>query len=122
MKSLIFIFLILTTISNIKGSFSIGELLNYLQEKGLYELLVEVKLYFGTDISISICKEMVKTYDCEEIVRIYISPSGTRPFEDRETKIKKAKQLMNEYRIKLIKAGVGLNEIDEMLEILMKAS
>ena len=64
--------MILTTISNIKGNYSIATLLNYLQEKGLYELLVEVKSYFGNDVSISICKQLVATSDCETLVRVYI--------------------------------------------------
>ena len=123
MKPLIFLFLILTTISNIKGDYSINTLLNYLQEKGLYELLVEIKSYFGVDVSISFCKQLIETGDCDTVVRVYISVSNCRPDgDDREEIIKKAKQIIKENRMTLIKAGYTLDEIDKMLEILMKAS
>ena len=123
MKPLIFLFLILTTISNIKGDYSIASLLNYLQEKGLYDLLVEIKSYFGADVSISFCKQLVKAGDCDTIVRVYISTNNSRPDgQDREAITKKAKQIINENRMTLIKAGYTLEEIEEMLEILMKAS
>ena len=122
MKHLIFLFLILTTISNIKGDYSINTLLNYLREKGLYDLLVEVKSYFGVDVSISFCKELVKSYDCETIVRVYISTNNFRPGEDGETSLNNANQIINEYRKALIKAGYTLDEIGNMLEILMKAA
>ena len=120
MKPLIFLFLILTTISNIKGDYSINALINYLQEKGLYEFLFEVKSYYGNDVSISICKQLVKSNDCETLVRVYISASNCRPDEDREANIKKANQIINENRMTLLKAGCTLDEIDKMLEILIK--
>ena len=114
--------MILTTISNIKGDYSIDTLLNYLQEKGFYELLVEVKSYFGTDVSISFCKQLIKNSGCETVVRVYISPNNCRPGEDRETNLKKANQIINEYRMALIMAGYSLDEIQKMYEILMKSS
>ena len=93
------------------------------KEKGLYELLVEVKSYFGNDVSISICKQLVATSDCETLVRVYISVNNCRPDGvDRVAIKKKANQIINEYRMTLIKAGYTLEEIEEMLEILMKAS
>ena len=123
MKSLIFLFLILTTISNIKGDYSILTFLNYLQEKGLYDLLVEVKSYFGTDVSISFCKQLVQNSDCDTIIRVYISTNNSRgDGQDRETIIKKAKQMIDENRKALIKAGYTLDEIDKMLEILLFAA
>ena len=121
MKPLIFLFLILTTISNIKGDYSIEAFLNYLQEKGLYDLLVEVKTYFGTDISISFCKELIKSIDCDTVVRVYISPNKCRPGEDRETNIKNANQIMNEYRKRLMLAGYTLEQIQKLVDILMEA-
>ena len=123
MKPLIFLFLILTTISNIKGDYSILTFLNYLQEKGLYDLLVEVKSYFGTDVSISFCKQLVQNSDCDTIIRVYISTNNSRgDGQDRETIIKKAKQMIDENRKALIKAGYTLDEIDKMLEILLFAA
>ena len=120
MKPLIFLFLILTTISNIKGDYSIEAFLNYLQEKGLYDLLVEVKSYFGVDVSIEFCKELIKSYECETVIRVYISTNC--PGEHRQTNIKNPNQIINENRMALIKAGYTLEEIEEMRRILMKAA
>ena len=39
--------LALTIIINIKCDYSIDSLLDYLQEKGLYDIIVEIKAYFG---------------------------------------------------------------------------
>ena len=123
MKPLIFLFLILTTISNIKGDYSINTFLNYLQEKGLYDLLVEVKSFFGTDVSISFCKQLSKTVDCDTVVRVYISTNNSRGGdEDREIIIKKANQMIDENLKALIKAGYTLEEIEEMRKILMRAA
>ena len=113
--------MILTTISNIKGSYSIEALLNYLQEKGLYDFLVEVKSYYGNDVSISFCKELVKSYDCETVVRVYIATNGCRPDEDRETNKKNPRQIIDEYRIALLKAGYTLEQIQKLVDILMEA-
>ena len=35
------------------NEYSIDEALNYLQSTGLYEVLVQVKYYFGNDVAIS---------------------------------------------------------------------
>ena len=72
---------------------------NYLQETGIYGLLIEIKLYFGNDFSIAFCKELYKSNDCDIIVNIYI-PSGSRPEEQ-----KTLWQIINEYKDILIAAG-----------------
>ena len=73
----LFTFLLaLTIIINIKCDYSIGSLLDYLQEKGLYNIIKEIKSYFGDDIAIDVCKSFVETIHCEDVVRIYIISSG----------------------------------------------
>ena len=72
MKLLIVILLNLLTISNIKGDYSITSFINELQEKGIYDILVELSYYIGCDVSISLCKELYKTNDCETVIRVYI--------------------------------------------------
>ena len=44
------------------NEYSIDEAINYLQSTGLYEVLVQVKYYFGNDVAISLCKEFVHSY------------------------------------------------------------
>ena len=65
MKHLISLLLILAIFSSANGGYSINEFLNYLQETGIYGLLVEIKRYFGNDVSIAFCKELHKSNDCE---------------------------------------------------------
>ena len=69
--------LALTIIINIKCDFSINYLLDYLQEKGLYDIIKEIKIYFGDDIAIDVCKSFVETVHCDEVVTkyIYIGPN-----------------------------------------------
>ena len=102
MKSLFTLLLILATFSSINGGYSLHELLNLLQENGIYELLVEIKRYLGIDVSISFCKELYKSNDCETIVRVYI-PNGVRP--DNPGDQKTLEQLIIDYKKILIKAG-----------------
>ena len=77
MKALTLLISLLIVLNNIKANFSIKDFLNFMQEKGYYDIIVEVKLYFGKDIAIEICKGFVQSDDCEELVRVYI-PNTTR--------------------------------------------
>ena len=77
------------------NEYSIDEALNYLQSTGLYEVLVQVKYYFGNDVAISLCKEFVLSYDCEQIIKTYISSPSKAPSIRKRTlknKIKKYPQ------------------------------
>ena len=116
MKSLIFLFLILTSISNIKGDYSISPFLNFLQENGLYDFLASIKHYFGDDICIDICKELTKTYDCYTLVKIYF-PSNSRGIVENG----EAEKIMDEYEPNLRTAGYKSFEIKRMRDILMRA-
>ena len=119
MKSLIILFLILTSISNIKGDYSIDTLLNYLQEKGIYDLLAEIKYCYGNDISINVCKELVQSSDCETVVRVYISSrSNSRSNEGSNA----ATNIINYYYQILRKAGYNPYIIDKIAKIMMNAA
>ena len=85
MKTIRFLFYTMLLLSNIKilrGDFSIDTLLDYLQEKGYYDIIQAVKTYFGDDIAIDVCKEFVQSNHCEEVVRVYMTtqtPDVDRP-------------------------------------------
>ena len=77
------------------NEYSIDEILNYLQSNGLYEVLMEVKYYFGDDVAIALCKEFVQSNDCEKIIRTYIPSQSKAPSIRKRTlknKIKKYPQ------------------------------
>ena len=113
MKSLIILLFSLLTISNIKGDYSIHPFLNYLQEKGIYDLLVEIKIYFGNDIAICFCNDLFHSKDCEEVINIYIA-SGARPNGPGENKT--LKQIANPYKLKIRKATLLTDaEIDNII-------
>ena len=85
MKTFEFLLCIIFILSNvgIKGStYSIDNLLNYLQETQYYDIIYQVKLIFGDDIAISVCKSFIATNQCEDVVRIYMDPAG-RPGQNR---------------------------------------
>ena len=78
MKAIRYLFYMMLLLSNIevlKGDYSIDTFLNYLQEKGYYDLIQAVKTYFGDDVAISVCQELVQSNDCETVVRIYMTNS-----------------------------------------------
>ena len=76
MKVITFLLFIIFTFNG-DSTYSIDALLDYLQESGYYEIIYQVKIYFGDDIAIDFCKEIVKTNQCEEVVRIYMSSSSS---------------------------------------------
>ena len=75
MKTIIYLFYMMLLLSNIgvlQGDYSIGSLLDYLQEKELYDLIQTLKIYFGNDVAIDVCKELIQSNDCEIVVRVYM--------------------------------------------------
>ena len=112
MKPLFTLLLILATFSSINGGYSINEFLNYLQETGIYDLLVEIRRYLGIDISISFCKDLFQTNDCETIVKIYM-PSGARG--DNPGEQKTLDQIVREYKKYLIAAGFYKIKVNKKL-------
>ena len=77
MKAFVVLMLCSLIVLNVKADYSIDSFINYMQEKGYYELLELIKYYYGIDIAIDFCKELIKTYDCSLLIRVYI-PSRAR--------------------------------------------
>ena len=75
---LLFIIFILSNAGVNASSYSIDTLLDYLQEKEYYEIIYQVKLAFGDDIAISVCKSLIATNQCEEVVRVYMDNDSSR--------------------------------------------
>ena len=73
MKALFIILLSLIIVLDVKADYSFETFINYLQEKGYFELFEQIKHYYGNDIAIEFCKELIKSADCEQVIRIYIS-------------------------------------------------
>ena len=120
MKSLMILLLIFATISNIKsGDFSIDTFLNYLEEKGLFSLLAEIKYSFGDDISIAFCKELIKSPHCETVIRVYM-PARARQINPGEENIEKIAQVIDNYKTILFKAGFLYSEIERVKNLMMK--
>ena len=66
----------------LNGNYSIDSFINYLQESGYYDILVEIKYSLGDDVAIALCQELViQTNDCEYIIRVYMAPKygGANP-------------------------------------------
>ena len=78
MKLLFTLLLTIAIFINAKGDFSINPLLDYLQESGYYQILAQIKYHIGEDIAIDVCKDLVKSIHCEEIIRIYIPPGPSK--------------------------------------------
>ena len=78
MKLLFTLLLTIAIFVNVKGDFSINPLLDYLQESGYYQILAQIKYHIGEDIAIDVCKDLVKSIHCEEIIRIYIPPGPSK--------------------------------------------
>ena len=77
MKRHLVLFILL--IIYVKSQYTINTFIDYLQKKGYYEIIYEVKIAFGDDVSIDICKELALSSQCEEVVRVYMpsQPSGS---------------------------------------------
>ena len=68
-------------------TYSIDALLDYLQESGYYEIIYQVKIYFGNDFAIDFCKEIVKTNQCQEVVTVYMAYSSSPSYMQHCPKI-----------------------------------
>ena len=77
MKALI-ILLSLLIVLDVKADYSIETFLNYMQGTKYYDIIAQVKIYYGSDVAIYICMALVQSNDCETLVRTYIS-NGVRP-------------------------------------------
>ena len=66
----------------IAQKYSIKYFIKYLQDSGIWEVLYEVKKYFGTDIAIEICEDFLQSPYCGEVVRVYIKVPITRAYPE----------------------------------------
>ena len=109
MKALGYLLFIAFILSNVKSDYSINILLDFLQEKGYYNIIQHVKIIFGDNIAISVCKSFIETIHCEEVVRVYIASSskararGASSEEDlipgEEDLIPEAKNILKKARV-----------------------
>ena len=86
MKAITFLLLFIFSFSG-DTTYSIDALLDYLQETGYYEIIYQVKKHFGDDVAIDFCEGIVRTTQCEQVVRVYmstISSSGQRRCPKKE--------------------------------------
>ena len=75
MKTIRYLFYMMLLLSNTEvlgGDNSKDTFLNYLQEKGYYDIIHSVKVLFGDDIAIDVCLELIQSDDCKEVVRVYM--------------------------------------------------
>ena len=76
MKSLLLILLALTFVVNGQDKkteeLPLEELLKYLYETRLFEILYQLKKELGNEASFFFCEELLFNKHCEEVVRIYI--------------------------------------------------
>ena len=74
MKSFSFLLFTLLIIFSIQDDFSIKKMISYLDSKGYYDLLLDIKTSFGVDIAINCCKKFASQYQskCGEAVKNYI--------------------------------------------------
>ena len=74
MKAIAVLLLIIFIVDG-QSTYSIDAFLDFLQENGYYEIILQVKMTFGDDIAIDVCKQLVQTNDCEIVVRTYMTSS-----------------------------------------------
>ena len=79
-RYLLYMMLLMSNIEIIRGDYSIDTFLDYLQKSEYYNLIQTIKNIFGDDVAIDVCKELVKSNDCETVVKVYMTKeSGTGP-------------------------------------------
>ena len=124
-RYLLYMMLLLPNIEVLNGSYSIDSFLDYLQEKGYYDLIQSVKIYFKDDVAIDICKELTGSNDCEEVVKVYMtSDTGSGSGNGKHGKMKPSidpeiEQQMNEI-LKYFEDKYNINkEMKELIEIII---
>ena len=75
-KYLFYLILILSNKEVLGGDYSISIFLDYLQEKGYYNVIQEIKNTFEENVAIIVCKQLTKSNDCEIVVRVYMTSEG----------------------------------------------
>ena len=66
------------------SEYSIDTLLDFLQTNEYYNMLELVKIFYGNDIAIEMCKELVKSNHCNSIIKIYMQTHRARGIQQNE--------------------------------------
>ena len=45
-----------------------------MQEKGYYNIVIQIKYFYVNDIAIEVCRQLVKERTCESFVKVYVAP------------------------------------------------
>ena len=72
MRALLFILLPFIIFNVDLTQYSIITFIDSLKQSGYYEVIRIIKIQFGDDIAIAICKEFVQSNDCETVVTTYM--------------------------------------------------
>ena len=79
MKQIFTLLFTLIIISYVNGDYSINQLIEYLENTGIYNIIAEVNSNYGNDVAIELCMQIVQSYNCQDVVRVYIGPPSPRP-------------------------------------------
>ena len=74
LKKLLFTLLI---IFSVKANYSIQSFIDYVKNKGFYDIIFQVKISLGKDVAIEVCFSMVENSQCDELVRVYMNEGGS---------------------------------------------
>ena len=85
MKALriLLVILLLFYFLNGQKDYSIDEFLDYLHETGYYDIIQNVKISYGNEVAINLCLGLTHNFLCEEVVRVYMAPSGSCPIDPK---------------------------------------
>ena len=72
MKAILFLLFVLINFIFSSKDASLNVFLDKIQQDGTYEVLLQVKRTLGTDIAIEMCKAMVNTNFCKEVIIHYM--------------------------------------------------
>ena len=117
MKAILFILFPLIIFNFDLSKYSINKFIEYLEETGYYEVISNIKSVLGDDMAIDVCKEFVKSNDCEVVIRTYMIIAYSRQFDFEEEAKEKQKEPEPEPK------KIGLYELihqDENLNVLKK--
>ena len=122
-RYLLYMILLLPNIEVLSGSYSIDSLLDYLEETGYYDLIQALKIYYGDDIAIDICKEFIGNNDCEIVVRVYMPSMPNSHSENGENDAKHAPSVNNlfcEEILEYFENAYNLNkEMRELIKVIL---
>ena len=87
MKVPITLLLYFSIILGINCGYSIEEFLEYVIKNGYYDITEQIKNYYGNEIAVDICKELMKQENCdgcEELVYVYIPDNNHSKVRGKE--------------------------------------